>query len=160
MSQRRQFVSQRVARFPSEYGFIMDLLKGNDANGQPSHPPLIRYNTTGMVFAAAVGLLHGRRSELGPERTEVPLEFFESHRLGSSQTTLATAILLIALLDTQDVELLRPEREVDIVRTFEKLAAGGLSFLRAALSRSTDVTGYAVVRDEVERALRATDLQI
>jgi hypothetical protein len=160
MSQRRQFVSQRVARFPSEYEFIMDLLKGKDANGQSSHPPLIRYNTTGMILAASVGLLHGRRAELGADKTEVPLEFFESHRLGTSQTTLSTAILLIALLDTQDVELLRPEREADILRAFEKLVAGGFSFLRAALSRSTDVTGYGVIREEVERALRATELQI
>lgn len=62
-------------------------------------------------------------------------------------------MLLIPLIGTQDVQLLRPEREDELIRRFERYAAGGFEYLRGALSSSSDSTGQAIIKNEIEQAL-------
>jgi hypothetical protein len=113
-----------------------------------------------VLLAATIGLAHNRERDVGPSRQEISTDTFESHRLGNSQSSLASLVLLIALIGTQDVELLRPDREAELIRKFERYAAGGFEYLRGALSTSDDVTGQAVIREEIRRALSAQSDQI
>lgn len=113
-----------------------------------------------MLLAATIGLAHNRERDVGPSRQEISTDTFESHRLGNTQSSLASLVLLIALIGTQDVELLRPDREAELIRKFERYAAGGFEYLRGALSTSDDVTGQAVIREEIRRALSAQSDQI
>ena len=141
MADQRHFSSSQTIHWPTEYAYIVNMLKGLDLNGQPSHDPLYRYNTGPVLLAATIGLAHNREREVGTSRQEISTDTFESHRLGNSQSTLASLVLLIALIGTQDVEMLRPDREAELIRKFERYAAGGFEYLRGALSTSDDVTG-------------------
>jgi hypothetical protein len=57
------------------------------------------------------------------------------------------------LIGTQDIELLRPEREEELIRKFERYAAGGFEYLRGALSRNSDSTGQTIIKKEIADAL-------
>lgn len=160
MADQKHFSSSQTIHWPTEFAYIVNMLKGLDLNGQPSHDPLYRYNTGPVLLAATIGLVHNRERDVGPSRQEISTDTFESHRLGNSQSSLASLVLLIALIGTQDVELLRPDREAELIRKFERYAAGGFEYLRGALSTSDDVTGQAVIREEIRRALSAQSDQI
>lgn len=155
MAEQKHFSTSQTIHWPTEYAYIVNLLKGLDLNGQPSHDPVYRYNTGAVILAASIGLAHNRESDVGPNRQEISTDTFESQRLGNSQSSLASLVLLIALIGTQDIELLRPEREAELIKKFERFAAGGFEYLRGALSMSSDVSGQTVIRDEVRRALFA-----
>jgi len=160
MAEQKHFSSSQTIHWPTEYAYIVNMLKGLDLNGQPSHDPLYRYNTGPVLLAATIGLAHNRERDVGPNRQEISTDTFESHRLGNSQSSLASLVLLIALIGTQDLELLRPDREAELIRKFERYAAGGFEYLRGALSTSDDVTGQAVIRNEIAQALGAQSDQI
>lgn len=160
MADQKHFSSSQTIHWPTEFAYIVNMLKGLDLNGQPSHDPLYRYNTGPVLLAATIGLAHNRERDVGPSRQEISTDTFESHRLGNSQSSLASLVLLIALIGTQDVELLRPDREAELIRKFERYAAGGFEYLRGALSTSDDVTGQTVIRNEIARALGTQSDQI
>jgi hypothetical protein len=160
MADQKHFSSSQTIHWPTEFAYIVNMLKGLDLNGQPSHDPLYRYNTGPVLLAATIGLAHNRERDVGPSRQEISTDTFESNRLGNSQSSLASLVLLIALIGTQDVELLRPDREAELIRKFERYAAGGFEYLRGALSTSDDVTGQAVIREEIRLALSAQSDQI
>ena len=160
MTQQKHFSASQTIYWPTEYAYIVNMLKGLDMNGQPSHDPLYRLNTGPVVLAATIGLAHQRERDVGPNRQEISTDTFESNRLGSSQSSLASLVLLIALIGTQDVELLRPDREAELIRKFERYAAGGFEYLRGALSTSDDVTGQAMIRKEIRRSLSAQSDQL
>jgi hypothetical protein len=159
MAEQRHFSSSQTIHWPTEFAYIVNMLKGLDLNGQPSHDPLYRYNTGPVVLAATIGLAHNRQREVGPSRQEISTDTFETHRLGSSQSSLASVVLLIALIGTQDLELLRSDREAELIRIFERYAAGGFEYLRGALSTSDDVTGVRVIRDEIARVVAAGQVE-
>jgi hypothetical protein len=88
---------------------------------------------------------------VGSQRQEISTDTFESQKFGNS--SLSAFVLLIPLIGTQDIELLRPEREEELIRKFERYAAGGFEYLRGALSRSSDSTGQTIIRKEIADAL-------
>lgn len=152
MAQQNLFSASRSVYWPGEYADLVNMLKGLDANGNAAFPPMYRYNTGPIVFAAILGLAHQREREVGPQRQEISTDTFESHRFANA--SLASFLLLIPLLGTGDVELLRPEREDELIRKFERYAAGGLEYLRGAMSRSADSSGQSVIRAEVLSAMK------
>lgn len=160
MAQQKHFSTSQTIYWSKDYEYIVNMLKGLDLNGQPSHEPVYRYNTGAVVLAASIGLAQKRECEVGPNKQEISTDTFESHRLGNSQSSLASVVLLIALIGTQDIELLRPDREAELIHKFERYAAGGFEYLRGALSLSDDLTGQSVIRKEVLRALSAQSNQI
>jgi len=127
------------------------MLKGQDANGSAAFSPMYRYNTGPIILAAILGLSHQREKDVGPQRQEISTDTFEAHRFGNAN--LASFLLLIPLIGTGDIELLRPEREDELIRKFERYVAGGLEYLRGAMSRSADSSGQAVIRAEIQRAM-------
>ena len=150
------FSTSRSIYWPSEYSDIVNTLKGLSVSGQPSHIGLYRYNTGAIILAAAIGLIYDREKDVGLQRQEISTDTFESQRLGAS--SLACYILLIPLMGTHDLDLLRPEREDELIRKFERYAAGGLEYLRGALSVSSDTTGVNILKRELSQALEALDI--
>lgn len=151
MAQASIFSASRSVYWPGEYADLVNMLKGQDAHGSAAYAPMYRYNTGPIVLAAILGLSHQREREVGPQRQEISTDTFEAHRFGNAN--LASYVLLIPLIGTGDIELLRPEREDELIRKFERYAAGGLEYLRGAMSRSADSSGQAVIRAEMERAM-------
>lgn len=151
MAQQSIFSASRSVYWPGEYADLVNMLKGLDANGSAAHAPMYRYNTGPVVLAAILGLSHQREKDVGPHRQEISTDTFEAHRFGSAN--LASYLLLIPLIGTGDIELLRPEREDELIRKFERYAAGGLEYLRGAMSRSSDSSGQAVIKAEIKRAM-------
>lgn len=146
------FSPTRTIYWPSAYADLVNTLKGLDLNGQPTHPPMYRYNTGVIVMAAVLGLVHCREEEVGPQRQEISTDTFEVHKFTNS--SLSAFLLLIPLIGTQDIELLRPEREDELIRKFERYAAGGLAYLREAMSTSSDTTGLSIIRSEIQQAMK------
>jgi hypothetical protein len=151
MAQQGLFSETRAIYWPAEYSDLVNMLKGQDPAGQPSHQAMYRYNTGAVVLAAVVGLAHKRERDVGSQRQEISTDTFESQKFGNS--SLSAFVLLIPLIGTQDIELLRPEREEELIRKFERYAAGGFEYLRGALSRSSDSTGQTIIRKEIADAL-------
>ena len=156
MAPQGLFFASRSIYWPTEFADLVNMLKGLDPTGAPSHFPMYRYNTGAVVLAAVLGLIHKRERDVGPQRQEISTDTFESQKLGN--LSLASFVLLIALLGTQDVELLRPEREEELIRRFERYAAGGFEYLRGAMSISSDSTGQSVMKTEIARAMIAFDV--
>ncbi len=151
MAQQSIFGASRTVYWPGEYADLVNMLKGQDSNNNTVHAPMYRYNTGAIIFAAILGLTHQRERDVGSQRQEIGTDTFESHRFGSAN--LASFLLLIPLIGTGDIELLRPEREEELIRKFERYAAGGLEYLRGAMSRSADSSGQSVIRAEIQRAM-------
>lgn len=154
MSQQSLFTAGKTIYWPAEFADLVSMLKGQDSLGKPSHPALYSFNTGAIVLAAIIGLIHDRERDVGPQRLEISVDTFERQKLVNS--SLASFILLIPLIGTNDLELLRPEREDELLGKFQRYAAGGLEYLRSAMSRSSDSTGFAVIRAELEKAMKAT----
>lgn len=152
MAQQRLLSGTRSIYWPTEYGDLVNMLKGLDSAGQISHHALYRYNKAAVVLAAVLGLVHNREREVGPQRQEISTDTFETQKYGNS--CLSTFVLLIPLIGTQDIELLRPEREEELIRKFERFAAGGFEYLRGAMSTSSDSTGQTIIKAEINSALR------
>jgi len=150
MAQPSIFSASRTVYWPGEFADLVNMLKGQDANGTSSHPPMYRYNTGAIIFAAILGLTHQREREVGTQRQEISTDTFETQRFRN--TSLASFLLLVPLLGSGDIELLRPEREEELIRKFERYTAGGLEYLRGAMSRSPDMSGKAVIEAEIKRA--------
>ena len=153
MAQQGLFSETRAVYWPAEYSDLANMLKGQDPDGHASHQAMYRYNTGAVVLAAVVGLIHKREREVGSQRLEISTDTFESHKFGNS--SLSAFVLLIPLIGTQDIELLRPEREDELIRKFERYAAGGFEYLRGALSRSSDSTGQTIIKKEISDALQS-----
>lgn len=151
MAQQSLFGASRSVYWPGEYADLVNMLKGQDAHGSAAFAPMYRYNTGPIVLAAILGLTHQREKEVGPQRQEISTDTFEAHRFGNA--SLASYLFLIPLIGTGDVELLRPEREDELIRKFERYVAGGFEYLRGAMSRSSDSSGQAVIKTEIQRAL-------
>lgn len=152
MIQQSLFTAGKTIYWPAEFADLVNMLKGQDSLGKPSHPALYSFNTGAIVLAAIVGLINGREREVGPQRLEISIDIFERQKLANS--SLASYILLIPLIGTNDLELLRPEREDELITKFQRYAAGGLEYLRGAMSRSSDSTGSTVIKAELERAMK------
>ena len=152
MAQQSMFGASRSVYWPGEYADLVNMLKGQDAHGNATNSPMYRYNTGPIILSAILGLIHKRERDVGTQRQEISTDTFEAHRFGN--TNLASFLLLIPLIGTDDIELLRPEREDELIRKFERYAAGGLEYLRGAMSRSSDSSGQSVIRAEIQRAMR------
>ena len=153
MAQQGLFSEARAIYWPTEFSDLVNMLKGQDPAGEASHQAMYRYNTGAVVLAAVVGLIQKRERDVGSQRQEISTDTFESQKFGNS--SLSAFVLLIPLIGTQDIELLRPEREEELIRKFERYAAGGFEYLRGAMSACSDSSGQTIINTEIERALRA-----
>ena len=149
------FANERSVYWPSEYADLVNTLKGLGAGGKPSHAGLYKYNTGVIVLAAMVGLVNGRERDVGSGRQEISTSTFESHKLGDA--SLGAFLFLVPLLAGAEIETLRAERDDELLRKFERFAAGGLEVLQGAMSTSADSTGLSVVRAELDRAMKLID---
>lgn len=146
------FATPKNVYWPSEFSDIVAMLKGVDENGKPTHPSMYRFNTGAMVLAACIGLRNGRERDVGSARQEISTETFEGHKFGN--TSLAAYLLLLPLLANKDIELLRPEREDEALRIFERYAAGGFEYLRGSISSSSDISGQSVISREINVVMK------
>ncbi|MBU9275733.1 hypothetical protein KTE17_21975 [Burkholderia gladioli] len=121
------FSKERLVYWPEEFSSVMNQLTGRDADGKPTGGPAIyQYNTGALALAASIGLLNKRKRDAsGSRKKEISTETFASHELEG-------LIFLIPLLanPTSTTEIFRPENEEELIREFERYAAGGLEILR------------------------------
>lgn len=153
MSSRSLFDRERAVYWPTEYADLVNLLKGTGPGGRASHAQFYKFNTGVIALAAVVGLVNGRQRDVGTARQEISTSAFASHRFGN--VALDTYLFLVPLLASGDTDLLKSGREEEIIRQFERYAAGGLEVLHEALSASTDSTGMALMMAEIGRAIRS-----
>lgn len=126
MRKQSLFSKERLVYWSDEFADVVNLLTGKDAQGNVTHPPLCTLNADAIVLAAAVGMKHKRKRELGGGgRKEISTATFATRGL-------EPYIFLVGLLGgaIPSVEILRPDNEESLIKEFEQYAAGGLEFLR------------------------------
>lgn len=148
------FTKERTIYWPTEFVDLAAMLKGQNEKGQTISTPVYGYNTWIMVVGATLGVLHKRKREVGKERQEITTTTFASQNLESY-------IFLIPMLGKpeQGVDLLRPENEEELIREFERYAAGGLEVLRGLFDDSAGRSSELVLQQEVLRVLNMGNLE-
>ncbi len=132
MRKQSQFSKERLVYWSDEFADVVNYLTGKDAEGNAMHTTLYSLNAEALALAAAVGMKHRRKRELGSGgRKEISTATFASRGL-------EPYIFLVGLLGgaMSNVEILRPDSEELLIKEFEQYAAGGLEFLRTEFSQA------------------------
>jgi hypothetical protein len=132
------FSKERMVYWPEEFSDVVDLLNGRDQEGRTVGNALYSFNTGAIVLAASLGSREKRVREVGSRRKEISTSTFHSHRLEGY-------LFLVPLLGNPNLgtDFLRPENEEQVIRDFERYAAGGLEILagemEASAGKSVDI---------------------
>lgn len=86
-----------------------------------------------LCFAAVLGFQCERREQLPPDS-----DLFVDARPFSNSEVALDLLYLIGLAGTKDVNVLREEREDEVVQIFEEYANGGLMILKSWLASSPE----------------------
>ena len=135
------FSKERLVYWPEEFSEVVDLLSGRDAEGRSVGFPLYSFNTGAIVFAASLGAREKRTREVGSRRKEISTTTFNSHRLEAY-------LFLVPLLGNPSLgtDFLRPENEEQVIREFERYAAGGLELLAGEMDASAGKSADVLVQ--------------
>lgn len=149
MARPSLFTKDRAVYWPGEFASFVNFLKGQDENGKPNIPALYSYNTGAMILAASVGVVHQRKREVGTDGKEIMTSTFASQGL-------ETYLFLLPLLGRADasVDMLRPEQEDDLLREFERYAAGGFEVLQGMFDASAGKSSEVILQQEMLKAMR------
>jgi dnd system-associated protein 4 len=132
MRQQSILTRERTVYWPGVYAEIVDLLTGRDSNGRQIAGAPFNLNVGVIVMAAALGLRDGRKRDVPSDnRKEISTNTF----LGNG---LEMYLLLIPILANPEsaTDNLRPEHEEEMIREFERYAAGGLEILEGEFERA------------------------
>lgn len=142
MARKSLFTKDRAVYWPSEFVPFVNFLKGQDENGQPTMAALYTYNTGAMILAASIGVAHQRKREVGKGQ-EIMTSTFASQGL-------ETYLFLLPLLGRGDtsVDMLRPEHEDELLREFERYAAGGFEVLQGMFDASAGKSGELILQQD------------
>jgi hypothetical protein len=155
MARQSLFTKERTVYWPSEFAAFVNLLKGQDDNGQQRMPPLYSYNTGAMILAAAVGVVHKRTRDVGAKTQEITTTTFASQGLEAY-------LFLLPLLGRRDVgiDLLRPEHEDELLREFERYAAGGYEVLQGMFDSSAGKSAEVILQQEMLKVMQKAQQQV
>jgi hypothetical protein len=132
------FSKERLVYWPEEFSEVVGLLNGRDLEGRVVGSSLYSFNTGAIVLAASLGAREKRTREVGQKRKEISTATFNSHRLEAY-------LFLVPLLGnpSNGTDFLRVENEEQVIREFERYAAGGLELLagemEASAGKSADI---------------------
>ena len=141
MRKQSLFTKERLIYWPDEFADVVDFLNGRADDGRIVANPLYSFNTGAIVLAASIGVKTNRRRDVGAKRKEISTATFASHGL-------EPYIFLIPLLGTPDLgtDILRPDNEEQLIREFERWAAGGLEVLAGEISDSAGKDADVIVQ--------------
>jgi len=154
MRKQSLFSKERLVYWPEEFSEIVDVLTGRDREGRTLGTPLYQFNTGAIVLAASLGAKGKRKREVGLNRKEISTATFVSHNL-------EPYIFLVPMLGdlSLDTEFLRPENEEQVIREFERFAAGGLEILAgemdASAGKAADVIVQELMLSSIKEKVRA-----
>ena len=111
--------------------------------------PMYRYNTA-RSYSPQFWPDSPAERDVGSQRQEISTDTFEAHRFGSVSPRFIPAPDPLIGTVTLNSSALKGKRE--LIRKFERYAAGGLEYLRGSMSRSADSSGQSVIRTEIQRA--------
>jgi dnd system-associated protein 4 len=143
MPQQSMLTRERSVYWPGAHAEIVDLLTGRDANGRQIAGAPFSLNVGVIVMAAALGLREGRKRDVPSDsRKEISTSTF----LGNG---LEMYLLLIPILANPEsaTDNLRPEHEEEMIREFERYAAGGLEILEGEFERAGASSLEVVIQD-------------
>jgi hypothetical protein len=117
-------------------------------------PAVYSFNTGAMILAAAVGVVHKRKRDAGKDR-EIMTSTFASQGLEAY-------LFLLPLLGRADasVEMLRPEHEEELLREFERYAAGGFEVLQGMFDASAGKSCEVILQQEMLKVMQKAEKQV
>ena len=140
------FSKERLVYWPEEFSEVVSLLNGRDLEGRTVGSSLYSFNTGAIVLAASLGARENRMREVGSKRKEISTSTFNSHRLEAY-------LFLVPLLGnpSNGTDFLRVENEENIIREFERYAAGGLELLAGEMEVSAGKSADILVQNLMMR---------
>jgi hypothetical protein len=155
MRKHSLFSKERLVYWPEEFSEVVDLLNGRDQEGRSIGNPLYSFNTGAIVLAASLGARERRRRDVGARRKEISTTTFVSHNLESY-------LFLVPLLGdpSQGTDFLRPENEEQVIREFERYAAGGLELLAGEMDASAGKSADVLIQALMIASARDTGREI
>ena len=151
--------ARKVIRWPKKYSDVANILSSLKEDNSHEDPFLPFYKTNAgiLIAAASIGLIKGIEedvSTISGETNEIRTETFDQNRFG--QIAFSYYVALIVFLHTKDKEIIRDDRDDELIKIFQKLAAGGLSYLKGSLfdRANSDRTGRTVILKEISDALK------
>jgi hypothetical protein len=152
--------NKKVIRWPKKYSDIADIILSLNEDGSHEDPYLPFYdNYAGvLIVAASLGFTKSLQEDVGSsssDTNEIRSDTFERSKFG--QISLSYYMALIVFLHTRDRNMIREDRDDDMVKNFQRLAAGGLSYLRGAVfdRANSDRTGRVILQKEIASAIKA-----
>ena len=141
MRKQSLFSKERLVYWPEEFSEVVDLLNGRDREGRTVGSALYTFNTGAIVLAASLGAREKRKREVGARRKEISTSTFLGHEL-------EPYIFLVPLLGDPALgtDFLRPENEEQVIREFERYAAGGLELLAGEMDASAGKAADVLVQ--------------
>ena len=134
----------------------MNILLSLREDGSHEEPFLPFYKTNAgiLIAAASIGLIKGIEEDVTGETLTIRTETFDTNRFG--QIAFSYYVALIVFLHTKDKEIIRDDRDDELIKVFQKLAAGGLSYLKGSLfdRANSDRTGRTVILKEISDSLK------
>lgn len=141
MRKQSLFSKERLVYWPDEFSEVVDLLTGRDREGRTVGNPLYAFNTGAIILAASLGARGKRKRDVGASRKEINTTTFVAHHL-------EPYIFLVPLLGDPSLgtDFLRPENEEQVIREFERYAAGGLEILSGEMDASAGKSADVIVQ--------------
>ncbi len=150
------FSKERMVYWPEEFSEVVSLLNGRDLEGRVVGSSLYSFNTGAIVLAASLGAREKRTREVGSRRKEISTSTFNSHRLEAY-------IFLVPLLGnpSNGTDFLRVENEEQVIREFERYAAGGLEILAGEMEASAGKSADIMVQTlMLHKPIRLTEASV
>ncbi|MDO8291100.1 MAG: hypothetical protein Q7T44_17945 [Parvibaculum sp.] len=127
-----------------KYEPIVNRLTGKDREDKKRS---FETNMDVLVFAAVLGIKEGASEKVASDRLEISIDVFNNRKMFG-------VIYLIGLLHTKDANVLRQEREGEMIAIFQDYAMGGLNLIEAWLDEQpTDLYGDKILLEKIHNEL-------
>lgn len=141
-------ISGKNVYWSKKYESVVNRLVGKDRDDRRR---AFETNMDVLVFAAFVGMKYGVPEKTTAERFEVPTDVFNNRKMYH-------ALFLIPLLHTKDANILRQEKDSELLTIFQEFANSGLGIIQSWLDEApTDIYGDKVLMKKLFQELSEDD---
>jgi len=156
--------NRKIIRWPKKYADVANILLSikEDNTHEDPYLPFFKTNAGILIAAAAIGLSKDIEEKIptgSGETNEIRTDTFDNNRFG--QIAYSYYIALIVFLYTKDKDVIRDDRDEEVIQIFQRLAAGGLSYLRCSFfdRSNADHTGRQILLNEIVGALKTVTIK-
>ncbi len=140
-------ITGRAVYWSKKYEVVVNKLVGKDRDDKRR---AFETNMEVLVFAAFLGVKYKKMEHVGADRLEVPTDVFNNRKMFQ-------ALFLLPLLHKKDANILRQDKDSELVSIFQDYANGGLSIIQSWLeAEPTDIYGDMILMKKILEEINLT----